>query len=126
MKGEPTSKSLDGVWIYDVKDSSNNQTLGTYHVRFRDGKVRYVLYVPGGYHSDKEYPFGFSDGTKLALIEGRLGKSPNISEKPDGNARLYSYPEYNAFFGLGKGMVEIYGMYDPATGPLKFATNSSL
>lgn len=121
LKGEPTSKDPNGTWIYDIKDGSSEKKLGTYHVRFREGKVRHVMYAPGGYHADKEYPFGISDGTKLALVEKKLGTRHSVSEKPDGSARFYSYPEYNAFFGLSKGVVEVYGMYDPATGPLKFA-----
>lgn len=120
MKGEPSSKDQDGAWVYDVKDASNGQIVATYQVRFRDAKVRYVFYAPGGYDPNKEYPFGFSDGTRLNVVTGKLGDPTDMSEKPDGSARLYSYRDYNAFFGSSKGLVEVYGMYDPATGPLKF------
>ncbi|MDX1000809.1 hypothetical protein GOE08_06860 [Sinorhizobium medicae] len=123
MKGKPTSRAADGAWVYDIKDSSNGAIVATYRVQFRDGKVRYVFYAPAGYHSEKEYPFGFSDGTRLALVEGKLGNPSTVSEKADGSARLYSYPDYNVFFGFSKGVVEVYGMYDPAKGPLKFSAD---
>lgn len=71
---------------------------------------------------NKEYPFGFSDGTRLTVVTGKLGDPTDMSEKPDGSARLYSYRDYNAFFGFIKGVVEVYGRYDPAMGPLEFTT----
>lgn len=55
-----------------------------------------------------------------SLVSGKLGEPSDTSEKADGSARLYLYRDYNAFFGFSKGAVEVYGMYDPATGPLKF------
>ncbi|WP_245277538.1 hypothetical protein [Rhizobium leguminosarum] len=123
MKGEPTSREPDGTWVYDIKDSSSGQIVATYRVQFRDGNVRYVFYAPGGYDPNKEYAFGFSDGTRLSQVSGKLGDPSDTSEKPDGSARLYSYRDYNAFFGFRKGVVEVYGMYDPATGPLKFTAD---
>lgn len=121
MKGEPTSKAADGTWVYDIQDSVSGKKAASYSARFKDGKVRFVFYVPGDYHSGKEYPFGFSDGTSLERVEAKLGKPTFVSESDDGSTRLYSYADYNAFFGFSKGVVEVYGMYDPATGPMKLA-----
>ncbi|TCA28430.1 hypothetical protein E0H70_20660 [Rhizobium leguminosarum bv. viciae] len=122
MKGEPTSKEASGAWVYDINDSVTGQTVASYRVQFRDAKVRYVFYAPSsGYDPRKEYPFGFSDGTKLEIVTGKLGDPSDSSENSDGSARLYSYRDYNAFFGFSRGVVETYGMYDPATGPLQFS-----
>ncbi len=120
LKGEPTARDPDGAWVYDITDGSDGKTVATYRVVFRDGKVRYVFYAPGGYDPNKEYPYGFSDGTRLSLVSDKLGEPSDTSKMADGTARLYSYRNYNAFFGFSKGAVEVYGMYDPATGPLKF------
>ena len=119
MKGEPTSKEANGAWVYDILDP-NGRAVATYRVQFRDAKVRYVFYLPSGYDPDKIYPFGFSNGTKLDTVNRKLGSPSNLSEKPDGSVRLYSYRDYNAFFGFSKGVVDVYGMYDPATGPMEF------
>ncbi len=121
MKGEPTKKEEDGTWTYEIKDNSVGRSVAAYQVGFRDHKVRYVFYAPNGYDPNKEYLFGFSEGTRLSLVNGKLGEPSDKSEKPDGSARLYSYRDYNAFFGFSKGVVEVYGIYDPATGPLKIS-----
>ena len=121
MKGEPTSKDSDGRWVYDIPDAVSGKRAASFSAQFKDGKVRYVFYAPGDYHSGKEYLFGFSEGTSLERVEQKLGKPTFVSESQDGSTRLYSYAAYNAFFGFTKGMVEVYGMYDPATGPMKLA-----
>jgi len=121
MKGEPTSRDTDGRWVYDIIDSVSGKKNASYSAQFKEGKVRYVFYAPGDYHYGKEYPFGFSEGTSLDQVEAKLGEPTFVSESDDGGTRLYSYAEYNAFFGFSKGVVEVYGIYDPATGPMKLA-----
>lgn len=119
MKGAPTKREAEGRrWVYEIKDGANGRTMATYLVQFRNGRVRYVFYSPGGYDAGKEYPFGFSDGTGIAQVAQKLGKPTFVSESTDGSKRIYSYADYNVFFGFSKGAVEIYGMYDPATGPV--------
>ena len=122
LKGDPTRKSDDGVsWIYDIKDSVSGSDIASYIVRFKNGKVRYVLYAPStGYDSSKEYLVGFSVGSGVVLVDQKLGKPSHVSQSSDGASLLQSYADYNVFFGFSKGNVDVYGIYDPETGPVIF------
>lgn len=121
MKGEPTKIDSNDQWTYEIKNPVDGQTDGSLIVKFRDGSVRYIMYIPNGYDVAAEHPFGIFAGSTIDLVEATLGKASFVSESDNGAARLYSYANYNTFFGFSKGVVEIYGLYDPATGPMKIS-----
>lgn len=122
MKGEPTRIDSSDQWTYEIKNPVSGQVDGSLIVKFRDRSVRYIMYIPNGYDAAAEHPFGIFAGSTIDLVEATLGKASSVSESDNGAARIYSYANYNTFFGFSKGVVEIYGIYDPATGPMKMSS----
>lgn len=80
-------------------------------IRFTNGKVR-AVYGLSGKHSwtnIQEINFGDSADT---IIE-KFGSKYEIQQSKDGLSRIYAFPKFHVFFGLGTNKVEVMGIYDP-------------
>ena len=110
-KGEPTTKEGEKAYIYTEKYSE------TYNILFNDGRIKAIFLYP------KDNSFvdiqGIEKGETYEDIERKFGVPDSISISTDKLVRLISFDRYHVFFGLQKNRVEVFGIYDPALGPLK-------
>lgn len=122
LKGEPISKhSTSDVWAYDAHSGSANPEDAVVVVRFRDGRVRYVLYWANENQIVSPYLLGFTMGADYDAVIKKLGQPSHISTAADGLNRLLSFEKYRAFFEFERGRVTTYGIFDPSKGPMVFS-----
>lgn len=121
IKGEPAKRENDSRWTYKNNDLYSENVQSETVIKFKDGHVQYILHVPYLEPKINDRIFGISKGTKIDEITEKLGTHSEMNANSDGTARLYTYEKYNLFFGLSKGSVDIYGIYDSKLGPLKLS-----
>lgn len=119
-KGEPSSKLDEDTWRYLL--SAGDEGNGSYIVRFKDGKVRFIIFDGPPLHAPAVS--GVSPNSSLTEIEALLGKPSNVSHSKDELQRIYSFERFNFVAGFAKGQIYGLGIYDPTTGPVKFNENS--
>ncbi|PUE09505.1 hypothetical protein B9Z51_11670 [Limnohabitans sp. T6-5] len=101
---------------YDYVADEMNAT-----VRFKNEKVRGVI-LHGANVNSVHFLQGIGIGGHSKEITERFGSDVVITSSRSGLKRLYAYPQYQIFFGLGTDKVEIFGIYDPTYPvPIKFA-----
>jgi hypothetical protein len=118
-KGEPTSMD-ENTWVY-VLDAGAKEN-GSYIVRFKDGKVRFIIFDGSPLHAPTVS--GVSPYIDLSGVEALLGKPSNVSHSNDELKRLYSFDQFNFVVGFAKNQIYGLGIYDPTSGPLKFKEDS--
>jgi hypothetical protein len=122
LKGEPIAKhSTEDRWVYDAHSGSAQPEDSVVLVQFRDGKVRHITYWANERQIVTPYLLGFSIGSEYDAVIKKLGQPSNVSTSLDGLNRLLSFDRYRAFFEFERGKVKTYGIFDPATGPMKFS-----
>jgi len=121
LKGDPIAKhSNDERWVYDVHTGSSQPEDAVLIVQFRDAKVRHVTYWANERQIVNPYLLGFTVGSEYDQVLKRIGPPSHTSTSQDGLNRLLSFDKYRAFFEFERGRVRTYGIYNPATGPVKF------
>ena len=118
-KGEPTKVEEDGYWAYHVGTTASKDR-AQYLVKFKDGRVRSVLYGTDGSEIINPYLLGFSHGADYDSVLRKLGPPSFVSVSKDELRRMLSYEAFNVFFAFRASKLETYGIYDPAHGPMKF------
>ncbi|MDQ0318979.1 hypothetical protein QO002_001117 [Pararhizobium capsulatum DSM 1112] len=106
----------DDRWFYYGDDEVTGRPAGIYLVQFKGGRVRYFAYA-----GDLEEIHGISIGTPIGVVEGLLGKPSRVDYTTDKLTQMYSYNDLNAMFTFFNGPVETLGVFDPGSGPMKFA-----
>jgi len=121
-KGKPAE--IDGdQWTYRFPGTRGEASY-TYLVNFEGSRVRYVMYVATAYTSAQPYISGLTRGSNLDEIRERLGDPSNVARSSDEARRFLSFADYNLFFGMSRGQVDVFGIYDPSTGPMVFSEPS--
>lgn len=114
-KGEPSQQGAD-IWAYLQGERGAD---GIYFVRFKDGKVRAVMYR-GPAHNAPSIQRISPYSSPERLVE-KFGQPSYVSRSKDELRRLYSFEKYNVVFDLEKDGIVGLGVYDSSTGPLKFS-----
>lgn len=83
-------------------------------VRFENEKVRGVILYRVKNDSLHHELQGIRFGNTSKQITDRFGGGALITLSKDGLTRLYAFPDYQIFFGLGTDKVEVFGIYDPS------------
>lgn len=92
---------------------------GIYFVRFKDGKVRYVMYN-GPAHTAPSIQ-GISLYSSPERLAEKFGQPSYISRSKDELRQWHSFERFNVAFKLEKNGIVTLGVYDSSTGPLKFS-----
>jgi hypothetical protein len=125
-KGEPSAKKEDeDRWIYYVGSSSAGREAGQYHVKFKNGRVRFVLYRAASPEISYPYLLGFTIGSSYQQVQEKLGSPSHTSTSSDDLARIFSYDRLNTFFSFSQSEVVAFGIFDPQTGPVRFISEKS-
>lgn len=110
---EPTA----GVWLYQLVESDPNA--GRFVVGFKDGKVRFVMYHGSDYRAPSIR--GISPLRTPQDAFEKFGQPSFMSRSKDELSRFISFEKFNVSFELKKNKIVALGVYDPSTGPLRFA-----
>ena len=121
-KGEPSKKHGEDVWQYN-SGTGDKLHESTYAVMFKDGNVRWVRYFGSKLYSP--YLLGFSASSSYDDVIAKLGQPSYVSISKDGLTRMLSFDKYRVVFGFEQARVEVFGVYDPAHGPLRFSEEAS-
>jgi hypothetical protein len=119
LKGAAT-KIIDGglTWVYENTKSSSGDDDFVYVVKFRDGKVRSILYFgpgdPGTSHIE-----GVGYGESYQSVIDTFGPPSYVSIAEDDLERILSFERFNVVFGFARNKVYVYGIYDPKFGPVR-------
>jgi hypothetical protein len=123
-KGLPStslSSDKDG-WLYPVPTSGEVE--GWYRVGFSGEQIRFVMFLPVEGHRYNVFQpslLGFKIGSTYDEVIEKLGPPSFSVTSADELRRMLSYEKFNVFFGFSQGQIEVYGIYDPAKGPVKFS-----
>lgn len=122
LKGEPIAEhSTEDQWVYHAHSGSGQPEDSVVIVRFLDGRVRYINYWANERQIVNPYLLGFTIGSEYDAVINKLRQPSHISVSADGLNRLLSFEKYNVAYEFERGKVTTYGIFDPATGPLKFS-----
>ena len=91
---------------------------GVYYVHLRDGKVWSVRF----YAKDDvapSFPIG-ALGDSQSALEAKLGVPSLVSDSKDKTARWVSFEKYSVAYQLRNDKVVMFGIYDPAQGPIQY------
>jgi hypothetical protein len=115
IKGQARlNKEDDDRWEYESGDV-------TELVRFRDGRVRYIVAFS---KSRVSYNIptlqGISGYSTPEDVEKKFDKPDFISISDDQTTRLWSFNSFGLIFGFQKGHVDAVGIFDPSGGPVRF------
>jgi hypothetical protein len=130
-KGAPshvTDLSEPTLWVYvlnaagetirEVRDGETSAEV--YTIRFKNHHVRYIQKVVG-YVPDFDHLGGVTPNSSIEEITRALGQPSTISHSSDETERIYSFDRYNVAFEFSRGRVSRMGVFDPKTGPLRYA-----
>ena len=120
MKGEP--KEINEGKMGESWEFTDGVGESIFRVDFVDNSIARVMRIGqdgGFYRSIQGILPGYSN---LETILEKLGDPSNISISEDKSSSIYNFDEYNLFFGLTKNKVNILGIYDPRTGPIRLAS----
>ncbi len=123
-KGEPTAVEKDEYWAYHV-GTSTSKDRAQYLVKFKDGRIRSVLYGTDGTEVVNPYLLGFTYGVDYDSVLQKLGKPSFTSISKNELSRMISYEALNGVFTFSAGKLETYGIYDPVHGPMRFKDEHS-
>jgi hypothetical protein len=115
LRGEPSERISEDTWQF-LLDRIIDQ--GSYFVRFKDGKVRFIVYHGPQLHAPTIA--GISPYSSLQEIENKLGAPSFVSRSNDELRRWYSFDNFNVAALFEKGGVAAIGIYDAQTGPIRF------
>ncbi len=91
---------------------------GVYYVHLRDRKIwSVVFYAKDGV--SPSFPIG-AVGDSQSALEAKLGVPSLISDSKDKAARWVSFEKYSVAYQLRDDKVVMFGIYDPAQGPVQF------
>lgn len=91
---------------------------GVYYVDLRDSKVwSIVFYAKDGVAPS--FPIG-GVGDSQSALEAKLGAPSLISDSKDKTARWVSFEKYSVAYQLRDDKVIMFGIYDPALGPIQY------
>jgi hypothetical protein len=91
---------------------------GVYYVDLRDGKIwSVVFYAKDGVAPS--FPIG-AVGDSQSALEAKLGVPSLVSDSKDKTARWVSFEKYSVAYQLRDDKVVMFGIYDPAQGPIQF------
>lgn len=125
LKGEPIQRhSTEDRWVFSAHSSSGEPEDAVLIVQFREGKLRHVTYWANERQIVRPYLLGFSLGSDYEAVLQKLGAPSNVSTSVDGLTRLLSFARYNVFFEFERGRVRSFGIFDSATGPVRFNKES--
>jgi hypothetical protein len=115
IKGQAkVDKDDEDFWVYESGDDMEL-------VRFRDGRVRYII---GLSKSKERYSVptlqGMTGYSTPDDVEKKFGKPDFISIQDDQTRRLWSYNSFGLVFRFTKGQVDSVGIFNPAGGPVRF------
>ena len=124
-KGEPISKHSDeNKWVYYAGSGSAKPQDAAYMIRFKDGKVRYVMYW--GKLQQIVHPWlqGFTIDTSYETVLQKLGPPSHTATSPDGLERMLSYDKYHTFYSFVQAKIQGFGIYDPSSGPMEYTKSA--
>ena len=124
-KGEPTSKDGPDRWTYNAGSLSAGADAAIYIVKFKDDKVRYILYTASPSQIYHPYMHGLQLHSKYDAVLKKLGEPSHDAISKDGLERMASYEQYKTFFVVRKSEVIAYGIYDPTMGPMEYSKEST-
>jgi len=113
LKGNASYKeSNDRHWVYAIGERSG------IHITFKNDKIYYIIYF--GKRPYGPPLQGVYIGAGYDEIIGKFGSPSYVSMSEDELQRTLSYDKYNLTFGFKEAKVYLYGIYNPAFGPVKF------
>ena len=115
-KGPPT-RQLDAadLWIYGPGSTDT----GFYVVRFKNGKVRFVMYDGRSFYSPMVQ--GINGYSSLEQITEKFGAPSYVSRSKDELKRTLSFDAFNVAFSLERNEITALGIYDASGGPIRFS-----
>ena len=102
-RGEPTSTAGLDAWIYNAGTELAEPGAAKYFVRFREGRIRFVLYTANDAQIVHPQLMGFTIGTPHERVIEKLGQPSNVANSANDLDRMYSYQTYNVFFSFTQG-----------------------
>jgi hypothetical protein len=124
-KGNPSKLLQDGRWLYYAGSGSAETTSAAYVIRFKDSKIRYVMYAATPRQSAHPWLQGFTIGTPYETVLSKLGPPSHTSTSADGLERMVSYEKYNTFYSFEQAKVSDFGLYSPSAGPMEHRPNQA-
>lgn len=125
LKGDPIPKlSVVDRWVYDAHSGSAQPEDAILVVQFRDGRVRYIMYLATERQIVNPYLLGFTIGAHYEEVVKTLGNPSHTSTSADGLSRVLSFDKYRVFFEFERGKVRDYGIFDPSKGPVIFSNEA--
>jgi 4-amino-4-deoxy-L-arabinose transferase-like glycosyltransferase len=114
-KGEPSHRTAD-FWVYE--DAGRH----AYVVYFRQDKVRAIVAYT---KSDSGHLLptlqGIGSWSDQGDVTAKFGAPTLVSVSKDKSKRMLNFARYGVVFQLERNAVSASGVFDPETGPLKFA-----
>jgi hypothetical protein len=114
-KGAPTKQLDADTWIYDAGPTDR----GFYVVRFKNGKVRFVMYDGRSFYAPTVQ--GINGYSSAEQITEKFGAPSYVSRSKDKLKRTLSYDAFNVAFSVERNEIRALGIYDASEGPLKFS-----
>lgn len=115
-KGAPAKQSAD-TWFYEPEAGKPDK--GLYVVRFKNGKVRFVMYDgPRLYAPTIQGISGYSSPDH---ITAKYGLPSSVSRSKDELTRILSFDAFNVAFTVARNEVTALGIYNASEGPLRFS-----
>jgi hypothetical protein len=122
LKGSPAREPDASTFDYHVGTTQGAEDRSRYLVRFKDARVRFVLYASDGSAYGHPSIFSFTIGTRYEEVLKKLGDPTHVSVSSDQLGRTLSFDKYQVFFGFASGAVDALGVYDATKGPVKYAS----
>ena len=122
LKGEP--KEINEGNNGESWEFADGADGSIFRVDFVDGSIARVMRIgrDGGFYRSIQ---GISPGySNLETILEKFGDPSNISISEDESSRIYNFDRYNLFFGLSKNKVNLLGIYDSRTGPIRLVSET--
>jgi len=125
LKGNPTAEWDDGDWVYYQPDPISRNNISAHVIRWKNDRVRYVLYGTSSAQTIHPWLQGITIGTSYDQVIEILGTPGHMSNMANGLERMLSYPQFNTFYAFEKGSVNQFGIYDPTGGPMEYVSSAS-
>jgi hypothetical protein len=130
IKGEPSDKTTDGEWeTWEYTSQFTNDVALKYGIAFKGARLHSVWVSPSRPLGIVDAAVWLSDkgiqqvgyGDSYESIVHKFGTPSNVSQSKNDLARIASFKKYRVFFLLEKNHVSVYGIYNPAVGPVLFS-----
>jgi hypothetical protein len=120
LKGAPTEVQEKDHWVYKEEKSRSSDDESEYQVRFKEGKVRFVLFTGSSFLYAPDLQ-GIRHGASQQEVLKKFGSASHVSISEDDLMRMLSFERFNLVFALRENRVVAYGMYDPKFGAMQYA-----